>query len=72
MALNPMTNALYKRQRGDRDTEEKKPPEDGERACGHAPATGFPAGPVVKIPPHNAGDWGSVPGPGRSHLLQSS
>ena len=27
----------------------------------------FPAGPVVKNPPANAGDMGSIPGPGRCH-----
>ena len=30
---------------------------------------GFPAGAVVKNPPANAGDTGSTPGPGRSHML---
>ena len=33
---------------------------------------GFPGGAVVKNPPANAGDTGSSPGPGRSHMLQSS
>ena len=28
----------------------------------------FPGGPVVKNPPVNAGDTGSVPGPGRPHI----
>ena len=32
----------------------------------------FPSGPVVKNPPANAGDTGSSPGPGRSHMLQSN
>ena len=32
----------------------------------------FPGGPVVKNPPANAGDTGSNPGPGRSHMLQSN
>ena len=27
---------------------------------------GFPGGSVVKYPPANAGDTGSIPGPGRS------
>ena len=27
----------------------------------------FPGGPVVKNPPANAGDIGSIPGPGRFH-----
>ena len=31
-----------------------------------------PGGPVVKNPPANAGDTGSIPGPGRSHMSQSS
>ena len=29
---------------------------------------GFPGGAVVKNPPANAGDTGSSPGPGRSHM----
>ena len=33
---------------------------------------GFPGGEVVKNPPANAGDTGSSPGPGRSHMLQSN
>ena len=32
----------------------------------------FPGGAVVKNPPANAGDTGSIPGPGRSHMLQSN
>ena len=31
---------------------------------------GFPGGPVVKNPPANAGDMGSVPGLGGSHTLR--
>ena len=31
---------------------------------------GFLAGSVIKYPPANAGDMGSVPGSGRSHMLQ--
>ena len=34
--------------------------------------TGFPGGAVVKNPPANAGDTGSSPGPGRSHMLRSN
>ena len=30
--------------------------------------SGFPIGAVVKNPPANAGDMGSSPGPGRSHM----
>ena len=30
---------------------------------------GFPGGSVVKNPPTDAGAMGSIPGPGRSHML---
>ena len=33
---------------------------------------GFPGGAVVRTPPANAGDTGSSPGPGRSHMPQSN
>ena len=33
---------------------------------------GFPGGAVVKNPPANAGDTGSSPGLGRSHMPQSN
>ena len=33
---------------------------------------GIPGGSVVKNPPANAGDLGSMPGLGRSHMLQNS
>ena len=33
---------------------------------------GLPGGPVVKNPPANAGNMSLIPGPGRSHMLQSS
>ena len=33
---------------------------------------GFLCGAVVKNPPANAGDMGSSPGPGRSHMPQSN
>ena len=32
----------------------------------------FPGGPVVKNPPANAGDTGSITGPGRSHMPQGN
>ena len=32
----------------------------------------FPGGPMVKNPPANAGDTGSVPDQGRFHMLQSN
>ena len=34
--------------------------------------SGFPGGAVVENPPANAGDMGSSPGPGRSHMLRSN
>ena len=33
---------------------------------------GFPGGSVVKNPPANAGDTGSIPGPGRPHTPQTT
>ena len=33
---------------------------------------GFPGGAVDKNPPANAGDTGSSPGPGRSHMPQNN
>ena len=33
---------------------------------------GFPGGAVDKNPPANAGDTGSIPGPGRSHMPRSN
>ena len=33
---------------------------------------GFPGGAVDKNLPANAGETGSVPGPGRSHVLQNN
>ena len=32
----------------------------------------FPGGAVVKNPPANAGDTGSSPGPGRSHMPRNN
>ena len=32
----------------------------------------FPGGPVVKNPPANAGDTGSIPGLGRFHMPQGN
>ena len=34
------------------------------------PSRGFPDDAVVENPPANAGDTGSIPGPGRSHMPQ--
>ena len=35
-------------------------------------AEGFPGGSAVEKPPANAGDTGSIPNPGRSHMPQSN
>ena len=32
----------------------------------------FPGGAMIKNPPANAGDTGSSPGPGRSHILRAT
>ena len=47
---------------------------DGERRgiASKVPRMDFPGGPVVKNPPTNAEDTGSIPGPGRSHTLWSN
>ena len=36
------------------------------------PHQGFPGGAAVENPPANAGDTGSSPGPGRSHMPRSN
>ena len=40
--------------------------------CCKISVRGFPGGAVVKNPPAYAGDMGSSPGPGRSHMPQSN
>ena len=35
-------------------------------------SSGFPGGPGVRNPPADAGDMGSIPGPGRSRVPQGS
>ena len=44
----------------------------GADNCPKAKKTGLPGGTVVKNPPANAGDMGSIPGPGRSHMPRSN
>ena len=39
---------------------------------GNRSVWGFPGGAVVKNPPAKAGDMGSSPGPGGSHMPQSN
>ena len=43
-----------------------------DSACVKTEGSDFPGGAVVKDPPANAGDTGSIPGLGRSHMLQSN
>ena len=42
------------------------------QACHKKTPAGLPGGAVVENPPANAGDTGSSPGPGRSHMPRSS
>ena len=42
------------------------------KKCSRKYRQGFPGGAVVKNPPANAGDTGSSPGPGRSHMPRSN
>ena len=44
----------------------------GCRATGERQIQSFPGGAVVKNPPANAGDMGSSPGPGRSHMPRTN
>ena len=44
----------------------------GEQHNQKCAGRGFPGGTVVKNPPVNAGDTGSSPGPGRSHMPRSN
>ena len=47
-------------------------PKDNESAIRQGGTWGFPGGAAVKNPPADAGDTGSSPGPGRSHMLRSN
>ena len=46
--------------------------EERQQHINIGPHWGFPGGTVVKNPPANAGDTGSSPAPGRSHMPQSN
>ena len=48
------------RRRGSRERKEVQGADRGSE--------GLPGSPVVKNPPAHAGDAGSIPGPGRSHM----
>ena len=50
----------------------KSPERKGELSGLKRPKEGFPGGAVVKNLPANAGDTGSSPGLGRSHMLRSN
>ena len=45
---------------------------DDGRSSVESKAMDFPGGAVVKNPPASAGDTGSIPGPGRSHMPRSN
>ena len=46
---------------------------NGEKTVSSVSGSGdFPGGTVVKNPPANAGNMGSSPGPGRSHMPQGN
>ena len=53
-------------------TREEKPLSSTMKRVQKNTPQGFPGGAVVKNPPANAGDTGSSPGPGRSHVPRSS
>ena len=44
----------------------------GEQRGAERGSPDFPGGTVHKNPPTNAGNTGSIPGPGRSHMPQSN
>ena len=44
----------------------------GRNSCFKKTIVDFHGGPVIKNPPANAGDTGSVPGMGKSHVLMSN
>ena len=46
--------------------------ECGQHSVNSVRCVGFPGGAVVENLPANAGDTGSSPGLGRSHMLQSN
>ena len=58
-------NAICSNMDGPREYHIKRSKSERERQ-------GFPGGTVVKNPLANAGDTGSSPGPGRSHMLLSN
>jgi len=43
-----------------------------ERKIENQKSQGFPGGSVVKNPPANAGDTGSIPDPGTFHMLRNN
>ena len=59
-----LQNPRWKEQRGGQ--------EPAKRAFLRRGFWGFPGGTVVKNLPANAGDTGSSPGPGRSHMSRSN
>ena len=62
-----MTAECKGKAHGHQNGKELQPQEQGNENG----AQDFPGGPVAENLPANAGDTGSNPGPGRSHMLQS-
>ena len=56
----------------ERGSEEWLPKKKKKDSVLNTLSLGFPGGAVVKNPPANAGNTGSSPGPGRSHMPQSN
>ena len=54
------------------DTLTEQAPSASQRGLNKTQPLGFPGGAVVENPPANAGDTGSSPGPGRSHMPWSN
>ena len=59
-----VSTTMNHKRREQRGREEKRPSKINPRD--------FPGGAVVKNLPVNAGDMGSIPGPGRSHMPRSN
>ena len=70
-SINPVISAKVHNLNGPMRIHKTNP---GKGICIQQLLWGFPGGPVVKHPPANAGDAGSIPGPdlGRSHMSWSN
>ena len=65
LGINPGTNGQLIYNKGGKNIQ-------WEKVSSISGAGDFPGGTVVKNPPANAGDTGSIPGPGRSHMPRSN